>query len=311
MRNISVYFVETSATIWRSVRPWILAARLKTLPAAICPVIFAAVVSICEGMSKWLLLSIISLCAVLIQVICNYANDLYDFLKGADTAARIGPQRAVQSGLISPKAIRNALKLLVVCVILSGLLLVKEGGLPILAIGITSILAAFAYTSGPFPFAYIGLGELFVLIFFGPVPVYGTLLILIGRVIPSALIIGVGIAALASALIVVNNVRDRAQDKKASKNTIAVRIGEPWCRYEYGFLLSVAALAPVIALNYGAPVGVLAGSLCIFFWGFEATKTLICANDGTCFASVLAKTVRILVFYTIAASGGWFLSAIV
>ena len=260
-------------------------------------------------MSKWWLLSIISLCAVLIQVICNYANDLYDFLKGADTAARIGPQRAVQSGLISPKAMRDALKFLVLCVVLLGFLLVKEGGWPILVIGISSIFAAFAYTSGPFPLAYLGLGELFVLIFFGPVPVYGTLLILIGRVIPSALLIGVGIAALASALIVVNNVRDREQDKDTSKNTVAVRIGEPWCRYEYGFWMIVAALFPVVALNYGAPVGVLAGSLFISFWGVRATKRLLCADDATRFGSVLAQTVRILIFYTIFTSAGWLLSA--
>jgi len=307
--NISVNFVRASATVWRSVQPWIIAARLKTLPAALCPVVFAAVVAVCEGISEWSLLLVISLCAVSIQVICNYANDLYDFIKGADTAARIGPQRAVQSGLISPSAMRNALKILVVVVVLLGCVLVKEGGWPILVIGISSLIAAFAYTSGPFPLAYLGLGELFVLIFFGPVPVYGTLLLLTGRVIPSALIIGLGISALASALIVVNNVRDREQDQNASKKTVAVRIGDPWCRYEYGLWLGVAAFSPIVAVYSGAPIGILASSFFMFVCGVGAIKSLLCAKDAASFGAVLVKTVRILICYTIVASVGWFISA--
>ncbi len=310
MLNISVNFGRASAIVWRSVHPWIMAARLKTLPAALCPVIFSAVVAVCEGISEWWLLLVISLCAVLIQVICNYANDLYDFLKGADTAARIGPQRAVQSGLISHSAMRNGLKVLVVTVVLLGGVLVREGGWPILLIGISSLISAFAYTSGPFPLAYLGLGELFVLIFFGPVPVFGTLLLLTGRVIPSALIIGVGISALASALIVVNNVRDREQDQNVSKKTVAVRIGEPWCRYEYGVWLGVAAFSPIVAVYYGAPIGVLISSLFIFVSGFGAIKGLLCAKDAASFGSVLVKTVRILIYNTIVASVGWFIAAV-
>lgn len=293
---------------WHHIQPWILAARPKTLPAALCPVFFAISVAVSQGCTKWLSLFVVVLCAVLIQIICNFANDLYDFLKGADTEERIGPKRAVQSGLISPAAMRRALNILVGFCVLLGCLLVNEGGWPILAIGIVSLVAAFAYTSGPIPLAYRGLGELFVLIFFGPVPVYGTLLIATGQRMLSAIVIGFGIAALASALIVVNNVRDREQDEKVEKRTVAVRLGEPWCRYEFGVWLGVASLAPFIALCVGAPVGVIGGSVVSIVQGRSVLNALLRAQDAASFSVVLAKTVVLLVAYTIVVTLGWIFS---
>lgn len=289
-----------------SLKPWILAARPKTLPAALCPIGFAAAVAARDGIDEWWLLVIITVCAVIIQVICNYANDLYDFLKGADTEARVGPVRAVQAGLISPSAMKRALGALVVVAVLLGLVLVRAGGWPIVGIGVLSLIAAFAYTSGPLPLAYVGLGELFVLIFFGPVPVYGTLLILTGRPSLPPLVVSIGISAIATALLVVNNIRDREQDAIAGKRTLAVRFGEPWCRYEYGVCIALAFVALIAAWRCGAPLGVLAG-LPLLPLGLRMVRRVNQADDPVIWAAALAQTVGFLVGYAIIVSIGWLL----
>lgn len=289
-----------------SFKPWLLAARPKTLPAALCPIVFAAAVAAREGINDVRLLFIIAVCAVVIQVICNYANDLYDFLKGADTEARIGPLRAVQAGLISPTAMKRALGVLVVIAVLLGLVLARAGGWPIVGIGVLSLLAAFAYTSGPLPLAYVGLGELFVLIFFGPVPVYGTLLILTGRASFPPLAVSVGISAIATALLVVNNIRDREQDAVAGKRTLAVRCGEPWCRYEYGACIALSFVALLVAYRSGAPLGILAGMPLVPI-ALRMIRRVNHADDALIWGSALAETVGLLVGYTCIISIGWLL----
>lgn len=289
-----------------SVKPWVLAARPKTLPAALCPIAFAAAVAARDGTNEWWLLGVIAVCAVVIQVICNYANDLYDFLKGADTGARIGPLRAVQRGLITPVAMRRALGVLVLIAVLLGLVLARAGGWPIVGIGVVSLVAAFAYTSGPVPLAYVGLGELFVLIFFGPVPVYGTLLILTGNPSLPPLVLSLGISAIASALLVVNNIRDREQDAAAGKRTLAVRCGEPWCRYEYGAFIAVTFMALIVAWLLGAPHGVLA-ALPLVPLGVRMTRRVNQADDPLTWGAALAQTVGFLVSYSAIVSIGWLL----
>lgn len=289
---------------WSAVVPWIIAARLRTLPAALCPVIFAAAVAYSAGSHRWGLWVVVAICGSLIQVICNFANDLHDFLKGADTDARIGPQRAVQAGLISPKQMRYALRILVGISVILGIVLVFAGGWPILVIGIVSLVCAFAYTTGPHPLAYRGLGELFVMIFFGPIPVYGTLLIMGFETTVPSLIIGAGIAAIATALLVVNNVRDREQDELVAKRTLAVRLGEPWCRFEYFGWMTLAACAPVGAWLCEAPAGVLAG-IAIIPFGWRVAMRLYVARCGADYGLVLKQTVFILGGYTAAVSIGW------
>lgn len=289
-----------------SVKPWILAARPKTLPAALCPIAFAAAVALREEVTTWWLLLIIAVCAVIIQVICNYANDLYDFLKGADTEWRIGPLRAVQAGLISPVAMRRSLFVLVIVALLLGVVLVHAGGWPIVVIGIISLVAAFAYTSGPIPLAYVGLGELFVLIFFGPIPVYGTLLIVTGKPSFPPLVVSLGISAIATALLVVNNIRDREQDAIAGKRTLAVRCGEPWCRYEYGVFIALAFLSLLVAWGSGAPSGVLA-ALPLLPLGVRMMRRVIYADDPVAWGGALAETVTLLVGYTLIVSIAWLL----
>lgn len=293
-----------AARCWSAVVPWIIAARLRTLPAALCPVIFAAAVAYSAGFHRWGLWILVAICGSLIQVICNFANDLHDFLKGADTDARIGPQRAVQAGLISPEQMRYALRILVGISVILGVVLVGAGGWPILLIGMLSLVCAFAYTTGPHPLAYRGLGELFVMIFFGPVPVYGTLRIMGLKAPVPSLIIGGGIAAIATALLVVNNVRDREQDELVAKRTLAVRLGEPRCRFEYFVWMIVAACAPVGAWLCEAPVGVLAGVGIIPF-GWRVARRLFVARCGVDYGLVLKQTVVILGGYTAAVSIGW------
>jgi 1,4-dihydroxy-2-naphthoate octaprenyltransferase len=267
---------------------------------------------------------LILICGVMIQIICNYTNDLYDFLKGADTSERIGPQRVVQSGLVSPREMRTALFVLIGVTLFLGSLLIFYGGAQILFIGILSLLAAFAYTGGPAPLAYLGLGEIFVLIFFGPVPVYGTSIILtsvlgvsnqLSNLIP-LIILSLGISAISAAILVVNNIRDREQDARVDKKTVAVRIGEPGCRYEYSFLIFFALITPTIVLLSTGLLGFRSFSTTLYGFIFLAlllpegarlSKLVRSADNASDFNSALLKSVRFLITYSVVVAVGWWI----
>ncbi len=222
-----------------------MAARPKTLPAAIVPVLVGAAYAWRDGAAHGLAFAVCLVFALLVQIGTNYANDTFDFLKGADREDRVGPQRAVGSGLISPEAMLIAtigVFLLAFCV---GLILVVWRGPVLLVIGVTSILFGFAYTGGPFPLAYRGLGDVFVLIFFGLVAVGGTYFVLAGRVTGEILIAAVPIGLLATNILVVNNFRDMESDTRAEKRTLVVRFGRRYARWQYGLSLLVVFLVPI------------------------------------------------------------------
>lgn len=230
---------------------WILAARPKTLWAAVAPVMVGSACAGSVGSFRWLpALACLSV-ALWVQVGTNFANDVFDFEKGADTGERLGPTRAVQAGLLSPAEMRRAMWLAFGLCFLSGLFLVWHSGWPLLVLGLVSIASGLAYTGGPFPLAYNGLGDLFVLVFFGFVAVCGTAYAQVGRVPEVAFWAAIPVGALATAILVVNNLRDRPTDAKAGKKTLAVRFGVTFTRGEYALLVAAAYATPLILWGRG------------------------------------------------------------
>jgi 1,4-dihydroxy-2-naphthoate polyprenyltransferase len=204
---------------------WLAATRPKTLPASIIPVLVGSAIAARDGFFDWFYLSIILVCAILIQIITNFFNEYYDFLKGADTEDRLGPRRAVASGLISPRAMKIASIILLLITFALGMILVAKSGWLILAIGIFSLFFAWGYTGGPMPLAYKGLGDIFVLIFFGIIAVNGTYFVFAGQFSEIALIAGFAPGIFSMNILSVNNIRDIETDVKAGKITMAVRLG--------------------------------------------------------------------------------------
>lgn len=225
-------------------RVWLGAARPRTLPAAIAPV---AVGSALAGHQGGFHAGAAALClifALLVQIGTNFANDYYDFIRGADTPARIGPTRAVAAGWVAPPAMRRAMGIVFVLAIAVGLGLIARGGPWLLAIGLTSVACGIAYTGGPYPLGYHGLGDLFVFIFFGLVAVGATYFVQVGRVGPGVLPAAAAIGLLAANILLVNNYRDQASDAAAGKRTLVVRFGPGFARAQHGMSLTLALAAP-------------------------------------------------------------------
>jgi 1,4-dihydroxy-2-naphthoate polyprenyltransferase len=247
--------VTTSAPTARSGtwRIWASASRPRTLPAAVAPVLVGSALA---GHDHRFDSSAAALClvfALLVQVGTNFANDYYDFVHGADTAARVGPRRAVAAGLVSPAAMRRATAAVFAAAFVIGLGLIHWGGPWMLAIGVASILCGVAYTGGPWPLGYHGLGDLFVFIFFGLVAVTTTYFVQAGRISAYAFLAAVPIGLLASNILLVNNYRDAETDAAANKRTLVVRFGLRYARSQFAVCLCGAFAVPVAfkAAGYG------------------------------------------------------------
>jgi 1,4-dihydroxy-2-naphthoate polyprenyltransferase len=224
---------------------WIIAARVRTLPAAAAPVVVGTGAAIGAGNFAFFPALAALVGALLLQIGANFANDLFDFLRGVDTAARVGPVRVTQAGLLTPRQVRAGMWTVFAVAALIGVYLIRAGGWPVVLIGLAAILAAIAYTGGPFPLGYHGLGEVFVFLFFGLAAVGGTYYVQAGTMRAAAWWASVPMGLLAVAIIVVNNLRDIATDRAAGKQTLAVRFGERGTEAEYLALVAVAYLAPV------------------------------------------------------------------
>jgi 1,4-dihydroxy-2-naphthoate octaprenyltransferase len=235
-----------------SARAWLLAARPATLSAAVVPVAVgsACAAAAAAGFRPGPALAAL-LGAVFIQIGTNFANDVFDYEQGADTAERLGPTRATQAGLLTPRAMRVGMIAAFGLAVLAGLYLVWVAGWPVVAIGVASVLSGIAYTGGPYPLGYHGLGDVFVLVFFGFVAVCGTAFVQLGQVPALAWWASVPIGSLATAILVVNNVRDRVTDAKAGKRTLAVRLGRGGGVAEYVLLVLVSYATPGILLVLG------------------------------------------------------------
>ena len=226
-------------------KKWLLAARIHTLSAIISPVILGSVLAYKQGYKNIILTLIILIAAILIQIGTNFANDVYDFEKGTDREDRIGPIRATQTGLISPKQIKIGMILTFTLAIILGFYLANIGGIPIVLIGLISIVSGIAYTGGPYPLGYYGLGDIFVIIFFGLIAVSGTYYLHTNEVTLLTLIMGATMGMLSNAILVVNNLRDIKSDKISRKHTLAVRYGVKFSRIQYTLLLIIPLLSPI------------------------------------------------------------------
>jgi 1,4-dihydroxy-2-naphthoate octaprenyltransferase len=234
-------------------RAWILASRPATLPAAAVPVLVGAAVAISEGAPfRPLVFAVTLAAALLIQIGTNFANDYSDFHRGADHDGRLGPARATQTGMLSHQAVRGGIVIAFGLAAVLGLYLAWIGGWPIILIGLFSILCGIAYTGGPWPFGYHGLGDVFVFLFFGIVAVTGAAFLQTGRWSVFAIAVSLPIGLLVTNILVVNNLRDLSTDRVAGKNTLAVRIGERATRAQYALLAGVAYIVPT-GLAFSSP----------------------------------------------------------
>jgi len=272
---------------------WLLAARPQTLPVAVAPVAVGTAVASTLGPVRWGAVAAALIGALAIQIGTNFANDVFDHEKGADTAERLGPTRAVQSGLLSAPAVKIGMIVAFVAAFLAGVYLTTVAGAPIVVIGVASILSGIAYTGGPYPLGYHGLGDLFVLAFFGFVAVAGTSLVAAGSVPPLAWLAAVPVGALATAVLVVNNARDHQTDVRAGKRTLVVRFGRRFANLEYGALVAAAYLAPaVMALTGLARPGVLAPWLTLPWAVWLCVR--VTRAEGRALNPLLPATARLL-----------------
>ena len=219
---------------------WVQAMRPKTLPAAIAPVVVASALAWHDGCFNFAAATLCLLFGVLIQIGTNFANDYYDFIKGADTANRVGPTRAVATGLVTPAAMHRAMLPVLITAFLLGLTLIYWGGPWLILIGILSVVCAVAYTGGPYPLGYNGLGDLFVFLFFGLVAVGATYYVQAGTITPDAVALAVPIGLLAANILLVNNYRDVETDRVAGKRTTVVRFGQAYARVQFTVTLLIA-----------------------------------------------------------------------
>ena len=274
---------------------WIAAARLRTLTAAVVPVVVGTACAAAAGRVAWGPALAALGGALAIQIGTNFANDVFDAERGADGPDRVGPLRAVAAGLISAAAMKRAMIAAFGVAMLLGVYLVCVAGWPIVAIGIASILSGIAYTGGPWPLGYHGLGDVFVLVFFGFVAVCGTAYVQLGAVPAVAVAAAVPVGALATAILVVNNIRDRATDERAGKRTLAVRLGRRAALVEYGALLAIAYAVPLVLAVGGrswAWLPLLSAPLAV-----ARLRAVIAADTGPVFNRCLAATAQLLLVH--------------
>jgi 1,4-dihydroxy-2-naphthoate octaprenyltransferase len=237
---------------------WFMAARPRTLPAAVAPVLVGTALAATEGTFKWLTFVAAMLGALFIQVGTNLSNDYSDARRGADTEDRLGPVRVTAGGLVPPRQVLVATYVAFGLAVLAGVYLIVTAGWELLLVGAASILAGVLYTGGPRPYGYEGLGEVFVFLFFGVVAVTGSYFAQVEKLTWEAFVLAVPVGLMAAAILVVNNVRDLETDRRAGKRTLAVRLGRSRARGMYAIMVYVAFLT--------APLTWLLGSADLSAW---------------------------------------------
>ncbi|MEM7647225.1 MAG: 1,4-dihydroxy-2-naphthoate polyprenyltransferase [Pseudomonadota bacterium] len=229
--------------MFAKIYPWLLAFRFKTLTAALVPVMVATALCVSLDVFHETWVSVYALLgAFAIQIATNLLNDAIDFKKGADTEERLGPQRVTQSGLLSEKQVWAMGIFFLVVATLLGVPLVLRGGAPIIVLGLVSLFLAYGYTGGPFPLAYLGLGDLFVILFFGLFAVAGTSYLHSLTLHPAMIVAGLQTGFLSTVLIAINNLRDSETDREVNKKTLAVRFGDGFARFEIALLVALTYL---------------------------------------------------------------------
>jgi 1,4-dihydroxy-2-naphthoate octaprenyltransferase len=275
---------------------WVAAARPRTLPAAIVPVaVGTACAHVVRGIAWGPALAALG-GAIAIQIGTNFANDVFDAERGADGPDRVGPLRAVSSGRITAAAMKRAMTAAFVIASGFGIYLAATAGWPVVAIGLASIAAGVAYTGGPWPLGYHGLGDACVLAFFGLVAVCGTTYVQVHDVPALALWAALPVGALATAILVVNNVRDRATDARAGKRTLAVRLGRRAAIVEYALLIAIAFVVP-IGLSIASRDGWRLLPLATIPLAWRLVRELVQATTGTTYNRCLASTAQLLLVH--------------
>jgi 1,4-dihydroxy-2-naphthoate octaprenyltransferase len=286
---------------------WLLAARPKTLPAGSVPVVVAGALAYDAGkfhLWSWLAALFGS---VMIQIGTNYANDLFDFKKNTDRSDRIGPTRVTQAGLATPRQTAAATAIAFSLATIAGIYLIYRGGLPIVIIGAASILFGILYTAGPLALGYIGLADLFVLIFFGPVALGGAYYVQTLEISLPIILAGIPFGFISTAILTVNNLRDIDSDRRSGKKSLAVRFGQPFARCEYAVMLIAAAIVPVImAVIHMHNLYILLPCAYLLF-AVPAIRTVFAQTDGETLNRALASTGRLLIIYGLLFGIGWLL----
>lgn len=278
---------------------WILAARPKTLPAAIVPVVIGGALTRRLGAAVDYGLLAATLCgAIFIQIATNFFNDAIDARKGSDTTERLGPVRATASGALSERQVMGAGVVTLLLAGVCGLLLVKAAGWPILLVGLVSCFLAYGYTGGPLPLAYNGLGELFVIIFFGFVAVLGTVFVQLLEFPDEAWLAGLQVGLLSAVLISINNLRDREEDLRSNKRTLAVRLGIAGGRQVIIWEVVLAGVCAQIWPLLGHPKLIFtAAPICSL--GVYICWKVLTVEPGRTYNRLLALSALLLVSYTV------------
>lgn len=282
---------------------WWAAIRPATLWAGAVPVIVGTALAVAEGHRAWAAAAAAMLGALLIQIGTNLVNDYSDFHKGADTDDRLGPARATAKGWLTPRQVAGGAALSLIGAAAIGAYITLIGGWPMLALGLVSIACAVAYTAGPFPLAYLGLGDVFVLAFFGVGATAGTYYLQAGAVSPGAVLAGLAVGALATAILVVNNLRDRHTDARAGKRTTAVRFGERFARGQYIALVLAAyglVVAAVLTRTAGPGWLLALASVPLALREVRALRTV----DGAALNPHLGATARLELIFGLLLSAG-------
>jgi 1,4-dihydroxy-2-naphthoate octaprenyltransferase len=287
-----------------ALRIWVMAARVRTLPASVAPVLVGTALALGAGHFHPLAFVAALLGAMLIQVGTNLSNDYSDARRGADTEDRLGPVRVTAGGLVPPSQVLLATWATFGLAVACGAYLVAVAGPELLAVGAASILAGILYTGGPRPYGYEGLGEVFVFLFFGIVAVVGSYFVQVQGLPWEAFVCAVPVGLLASAILLVNNVRDLETDRRAGKRTLAVRIGRPRARMLYKAMLAVAFLSAPLPWVLGSMSAWLLLSWAALPLAVGLARTLDTRTDGPALNAALARTgVLQLVFCVLLAAG--------
>lgn len=298
---------------------WVMAARPQTLPAGGAPVVIGVALAVADGVAAPLPALAALVGALLIQIGTNFANDYYDAVNGADTDEREGFTRVTAGGLIDPSQVKVAMVATYSLAMVVGLSLVYIGGIPILLVGLSSILAGLLYTGGPYPYGYYGLGDLFVFVYFGLVAVAGTyyvqavtalgvdplpLWVPAGTVTAASVLAGVAAGALATTILVVNNIRDLETDREAGKRTLAVMLGYRLARVEFCGLFALAYTVPLIFwLGFDYHPAVLLPLLSLPLAAVVA-RVVLSNTDGEALNPALERTGQLLAVYALLFGAG-------
>lgn len=281
------------------------AARPRTLPAGAAPVVLGIALAAADGGLHVVAAACAVIAALAIQIGTNYANDYFDFKNGADTDARVGPRRATQAGLVSPSTMRAAFVVAFAIAVAFGSYLVWRGGWPIVVVGVLSVICGILYTGGPKPLGYLGLGDVLVLLFFGPIAVAGTVYVQTLKLSWPAVLVGLSPGLLSTAILVVNNLRDRHTDIGANKKTLAVRLGPTAARIEYTLCVAGGLLVPIVV---GAWLGHTTALLVLIAVPMAVSTTrAVWQTDGPALNPLLGRTAKLLLLTTVLTVLGWLL----